>query len=135
MELRHDTCESYSPQNYSMDIIKEVSLTELNDCEVAVTESLLATGPVLAWKQKGDWMTLPVFVAEWKLTNMNAATLSQLCKVLKVPGASSLNHRNRCELFLRFLGYSEEHILCQMALIPEKEPRARKARQTEDSCE
>lgn len=51
----------------------------------------LATGAELALEQQGDWMTLPVFAAERRLTNMKAATLSQLCKVMKAPGASSLD--------------------------------------------
>ena len=82
--------------------------------------------PKLGWRQKGEWKTMSAFVCEYLIHTISATLLSALCRLLKVRGYAKVCHRERCELFLRHCGYSDEWIAEVMLLIPEKPPRKAK---------
>ena len=128
----HDrTQECFTLRSYGEWPMKEFPLTSIHEVEVATTTPVIPANMCLGWAQSSDWMKLEKFVAEFTIHLIPAVLLSQLCRCLKIPGHSGLNHKSRCELFLRHLDYSDDYIQEIMLLLPHTVQRARK---TEAGC-
>lgn len=79
----------------------------------------------LQWKLV-EYMPLKDFLADYCMTTIKAGMLIKVCSRLKVPKHSSLDHRHRVELYLRFMNRSEEFIEEVLAEIPVKPKKAKK---------
>ena len=79
--------------------------------------------------EMGEWVELPEWVADKTITQITAAQLIKICSKLKVAGHSQLDHRHRVELFLRWMGRSEEYIEEVLNALPIKQ---RKVKDPED---
>ena len=95
----------------------------------------LGSGSVLSWQERGPWRSLVDWVAEVGILTITAQLLTALCSRLKIPGHSKLNHKLKVELFLRFLGKSEEYVNDVLLLIPEKPARKRNSDDDASGCE
>ena len=69
------------------------------------------------------------------ILTITAQLLTALCSRLKIPGHSKLNHRLKIELFLKFLGKSEDYVNEVLLLIPEKPARKRSPDDDASECE
>ena len=64
----------------------------------------------LAWKQSGEWMSVPDYVAHHRICSLPCNVLTSLLKEMKLRGYSTLNHRLKAELLLKHLGWSQDAI-------------------------
>ncbi len=92
---------------------------------VAVSSPIFGTN-VLSWRQNGLWMELLDFIADVSIVQMPASLLGLLCSRCKLAKHAKLDHRHRVELFLKWMGRSQQHIDQILAQIPEKPKRERK---------
>lgn len=90
---------------------------------VALCDSTSSMG--LAWKVEG-YVELKEWIADHCMTKISAGLLIKVCSRLKVHNHSKLDHRHRVELFLRFMGRSDEFIAAVLAALPEKPKRKKK---------
>lgn len=82
----------------------------------------------MAWKQRGEWMDVPNYIAHHRICNTPCNLLTALLSAMKVKGYSTLTHRLKAELFLKHLGWSDDAI--NAALIDLK-VRSRKKKEEE----
>lgn len=123
--------DSYTLDSWSVPR-KETLVLDHSKVEVCLVEPCVAVSSpifganVLAWRQNGLWMSLLDYIADFSIVQITASLLGSLCSRLKLPKHSKLDHRHRVELFLRWMGRSQEHIDQILAQIPEKPKRERK---------
>lgn len=116
----------------------EILILDHANVEVCLTKPVIAEkgwfgDNFLAWEESGSWMSLLDFVADVSISTITAQLLTSLCSRLKIHGHSKLQHRLKVELFLRWMGRSEEYVAQVLAQIPEKPPR--KPKTTDDPQE
>ena len=93
---------------------------------VPQTSIALDSNMGLAWKLEGNFIALKDWLCDYCMTTIKAGLLIKVCSKLKVPKHSSLDHRHRVELFLRFMGRSEEFIQEILNEIPVREKKPKK---------
>lgn len=111
---------------------EEILVLDHKDVEICVAALAVAEGSqvfgtmALAWKQSGLYMSLLDYIADFSIIHVNATMLSALCSRLKLRGHSKLDHKHRVQLFLSWMGRSQEYIDEVLCLIPDKPPRKKK---------
>lgn len=84
--------------------------------QVALVEPTISSNKI-AWKQSGDWLTLPEFVAEHMIFDLPCNILTRLISEMKLTGHSKLTHPLKVEFFLKHMGKSEEEIATVLAFL------------------
>ncbi len=64
----------------------------------------------IAWRQSGDWMEVPQYVASQRICVLPCNLLTALLRAMKISGYSKLTHRLKAELLLKHLGWTAEAI-------------------------
>ena len=93
---------------------------------VAKATPTLSQDNSMVWNV-AEWMELKDYIADFGMLDITAALLSKVCSALKLAGHSKLSHKNRCELFLKHMGRSDEFIAEILANLPEPKKRTPKA--------
>lgn len=81
----------------------------LHALEVALVQAQVC-GNDIGWRQDGDWMTIPEYIASHRICTLPCSLLSQVLVAMKLKGHWKLSHRLKAEFFLRHLGRSAEEI-------------------------
>ncbi|CAE7543093.1 icmt-1, partial [Symbiodinium necroappetens] len=118
--VRDEDSECFSISEYK--VPRElVEVGPVDKAEVALAAVTLDKHGKLAWKQSTPFMSLPEFVADHTILEVQASLLCSLCSAMKLKGHSKLSHRRRVEAFLQELGRSQDYITGILEELPEKE--------------
>lgn len=98
---------------------------------MACAEATLCAGKI-AWKQKGEWMNLPQFVADNTICELPAGLLSKLMTAMSIKGHGKLSHKLKAELFLRTVGKTNEEV---EEILADLKVRTRKTKQDAEGDE
>lgn len=86
----------------------------------------------IAWRQSGDWMNVPNYVASQRICSVPCNLLTALLRAMKISGYSKLTHRLKAELLLKHLGWTADAIEAALVNLKVRTRKKREDGQVDD---